>query len=290
MYNACLYMSASAGTCNAQLEEHEVPRCCSSVSWTESQRRRRIGRPHWVEYPKARDTHHYCTYKVLRPQHQRDAVPPLGFNGRAQSGMDPPPPLPPQKHVAVAIFDTLNACPTHPHHTPCGPAPFLCSGRRSPRNARLFAARRGWIGGRLNTRPIQQSPFIPFIRIPFFVLCRSGYHVSGRLRAPVPIGVFYTAEMLKQYGGPEDLYLEECKYTSRKRVFARVWHPRCAASLLWSRARGEKCHQSTWEKSLMPQFIPKEFWTFTALRQIRSVSSSVSSIMEPLDKVFFFSQ
>ncbi|KAK1517817.1 uncharacterized protein CCOS01_12074 [Colletotrichum costaricense] len=63
-------MSASAGTCNAQLEEHEVPRCRSSVSWTESHRRRSIGRPHWAEYPKnchpkfspsvrARDTHHY---------------------------------------------------------------------------------------------------------------------------------------------------------------------------------------------------------------------------------------
>ncbi|KAK1716746.1 uncharacterized protein BDZ83DRAFT_734013 [Colletotrichum acutatum] len=75
-----------------------------------------------------------------------------------------------------------------------------------------------------------------------------------------------------------DLHLEESKYTSRQRVFARVLRPSMhqAASLLWSRARGEKCHHSIWKKFDA---------TFTALHQIRSVSSSVSSMMIPLVEI-----
>ncbi|KAI3547382.1 hypothetical protein CSPX01_03819 [Colletotrichum filicis] len=93
-------MSASAGTCNAQLEEHEpgvVPQSRGRNRIEDGASDDLIGQNTLktaIQNSLPLSELGTLLYKVLRPQHQRDAVPPLGFNGRAQSSMDPPPPPP----------------------------------------------------------------------------------------------------------------------------------------------------------------------------------------------------
>ncbi|KAK1689404.1 hypothetical protein BDP55DRAFT_628727 [Colletotrichum godetiae] len=154
MLNACLYMSASAGTCNAYLDQLEALGTSCSVSWTESQRRRSIRRLYWAEDPKTAIQHSFCCCQSLGHPPPVGAVPPLGFNGRAQS-MGPlsasaGPPL----AVAVAIFDTLNAFWAPPSssftHSPTSHALhlFLCSWQTIQGMLDSLGVKREWIGGR----------------------------------------------------------------------------------------------------------------------------------------------